>query len=62
MDRSFDEWKISGRVSFASLYSRNLTQIQQKDLCILLPLMAESINLHAVVTEQVNPGQCNVQL
>ena len=58
--------EYSGRTSFASFYSRNITQNIIKNVCVLLPLISESINSHAVVahameqvrkiTERINPG------
>ena len=59
-----------GSLSFASFYSRNILPKVEKDVCVLLPLILESINFHAVVahtmkqvariTERVNPCQHSV--
>ena len=59
--------EYSGRTSF---YSRNITQNIINDVCVLLPLLSESVNSHAVVahamekvrkiSERINPGQCPV--
>ena len=41
--------EYSGRTSFTSFYSRNITQNIIKDVCVILPLISESNNSHAVV-------------